>query len=73
MQLDREYTAWVAFNKPMRWLDASGEVAVFPGTSPNFQFVFTDLRAKGVALDAEIQDAIWNTQAGDAPDGYLNY
>jgi len=72
LQLDREYTFWLAFDKPMRWRE-DGEVTVLPG-QPGFKL---DLDAELKVGDADLSvipiGGQWLDVPGDAPGGYLRY
>lgn len=72
VQLDRDYTFWLAFDKPMRWRE-DGEVTVLPG-QPGFKL---DLDAELKVGDADLSvipvGGQWLDAPGDAPDGYLRY
>ncbi len=71
----REYRLWVAFNKPMRIRDASGEVVPYRGQTSGagvgtVTLELPDLPAENLTLAAA--DA-WLDAPGGAPDGYLHY
>jgi hypothetical protein len=69
------YRLWVAFNKPMRIRDSSGDVTPYAGQSPGaavgtVTFEVPSLDGAEVALGG---DAEWLGEPGGAPDGYLRY
>ncbi len=72
---DTDYQLWVAFNKPMRWRNASGDLSNFPGQShalsPNASL--EGLTTGGTAFDISLTGGTWLNTPGGAPDGYLNY
>lgn len=72
LQLGRDYTAWIAWDKPMRWR-TDGEVSVLPG-KPEFTLDFTaDALIGDTSLSAVRGEAKWLQQPGDAPAGYFRY
>jgi len=72
LQLDRDYTFWLAFDKPMRWRE-DGEVTVLPG-QPGSKLDLLAVLAVGGAEPSVIPgDADWLDNPGDAPNGYLRY
>lgn len=72
LQLERDYTVWVAWNKPMRWRN-NGEVTALPG-KPAFTLDFTaDASVGDSSLNAVRGNPQWLDQPGDAPGGYLQY
>jgi hypothetical protein len=72
LQLDRDYTFWLSFNKPMRWR-VDGLVAPFPGQSADTLEFDAQLWVGGAALDIQNGGAAWLNQPGGAPDGYQHY
>jgi len=72
LQLDRDYTFWLAFDKPMRWRE-DGEVTVLPG-QPGFKL---DLDAELKVGEADLSTipvgGKWLDVPGDAPEGYMRY
>ncbi len=69
----RQYTLWVAFNKPMRWRNSQGNIAVLPGQSPFRLPIGVGLRVDGQDLELTVSEPIWQREAGMAPNGYLDY
>ncbi len=68
-----QYSIWLAFDKPMRFVNAGGAVAEYPGQQTiNTQPVVT-LRAGGSALSTSFSAADWALAPGGAPSGYLDY
>jgi len=72
LMLDRDYIFWLAFDKPMRWLEG-GEVTVFPGQPARTLDLDVDLLVDGALVDTVLQDAGWATDGFDAPSGYQRY
>lgn len=72
LQLGREYSAWVAWNKPMRWRE-DGLVTPLPGKGSYTQNMERTAESTAGALTVELGDAQWLSQPGDAPGGYLRY
>lgn len=73
LQLDRDYRAWVAWNKPMRWR-ILGEIAPLPGQSVvNTQLLSRSVDSEAGDLTAEFGEASWLDLPGAAPTGYLRY
>ena len=73
----RAYRLWLAFDKPMRFRDAGGAIATYPGQSTT---PATGSAALEIGDDAETTVAIpvgngsvWLNVPGGAPDGYLRY
>ena len=72
LQLGRDYTFWLAFDKPMRWRE-DGEVTVLPGQPGSKLDLFTVLEVDGTEPSVIPGDADWLDNPGYAPDGYLRY
>jgi hypothetical protein len=72
LQLDRDYTFWLAFDKPMRWRE-DGEVTVLPGQPGSTLDLYSVLEVDGTEPSVIPGDAAWLDSPGDAPDGYLRY
>ena len=72
LQLDRDYTFWLAFDKPMRWRE-DGEVTVLPGQPGSTLDLYSALEVDGTEPSVIPGDAAWLDSPGDAPDGYLRY
>ena len=72
LQLDRNYTFWLAFDKPMRWRE-DGEVTVLPGQPGSKLDLFSVLEVGGTEPSVIPGDADWLDNPGDAPNGYLRY
>ncbi len=72
LQIERRYTLWLSFNKPMRWRE-DGEVVPFPGQPSNGLNLDASLLANNSPLTTIIEEADWLNQPGGAPDGYMNY
>jgi hypothetical protein len=72
LQLERDYTLWLAFDKPMRWRE-DGEVTVLPGQPGSTLNLDAELRVTDGALSAIPTLGRWLDDPGDSPDGYLRY
>jgi hypothetical protein len=72
LQLDRDYTAWVAWNKPMRWR-TDGEVTVLPGMPGGTLAMQRFAEPSSGSLTAELGEATWLASPGGAPGGFLKY
>ena len=74
---DTEYSIWVAYNKPMTWLDETGQSVPFNSqtqpSSPGFEL--EGIAASGDGFDAYYsgQFSDWLTEPGGASLGYLRY
>ncbi|CAN5120598.1 hypothetical protein BH24PSE2_BH24PSE2_15380 [soil metagenome] len=69
------YRLWLAFDKPMRFRNASGVVAAYPGqpTGPSTGSATLEL-GSGVEIAIPIGSGdAWLDTPGGAPDGYLQY
>lgn len=72
LQLDREYSAWVAWDKPMRWR-TDGTVTTLPG-QPAFTLGVTRATTVGENnLNSIFGDPRWLNIPGGAPGGYSKY
>ena len=72
-----EYRLWLAFNKPMRWRNAAGQIARHQGQAVDaatgtVRLEFPTLSGQNLDLDTS-NPALWLTQPGGAPFGYLRY
>jgi hypothetical protein len=72
LQLDRDYTFWLAFDKPMRWRE-DGEVTVLPGQPDSTLDVDAGLLVGTTDLSVIPVGGDWLDAPGDAPTGYLHY
>ena len=72
-----EYQLWVAYDKPMRWLDENDQILRFPNVPGTLQpaVKLEGLNASGEGfeqmLEAQVSD--WLTTPGGAGIGYLRY
>lgn len=69
----QKYQIWVAFNKPMRQRDASGNITALQGLPNSALDTSLALHLDDQALDISVGDMNWLEDAGLAPDGYLHY
>ena len=72
LQLERDYSLWMAFVKPMRWRE-NGEVSVLPGQPISTLGVQGITTVNGEDLTVILGQEQWLQMPGDAPDGYLQY
>jgi len=72
IQLERNYTAQITFDKPMRWRTDDG-VAILPGQPASTLDVDAGLIAGGITLSATIADARWLDAPAGAAEGYRHY
>jgi len=72
LQLEREYTFWLAYDKPMRWR-SDGEVTALPGQPLSTLDLSAGMFVDESELSVNVGERHWLDQPGDAPDGYLRY
>ena len=72
VQLDRNYTAWIAFDKPMRW-QSGGEAVVLPGQPASSLATETTVLAGATPLTAVTGSAHWLNTPGGAAAGYKSW
>lgn len=72
LELERSYRLWIAFSKPMRWLE-NGDIAPLPGQFSITNSIAMDLQVNGQSLEFEQGDFHFPLAAGGAPAGYLRY
>jgi hypothetical protein len=72
LQMDRAYTFWAAFDKPMRWRE-NGEVVPLPGQPGSRLDVDADLKVGETSLSVIPGEGGWLDDPGGAPVGYLKY
>ena len=72
MVLGRKYTFWLAFSKPMRWLE-DGEVTVFPGQLDETLDVDRQVFVGATPIDTILDDLGWADTPGGAPIGFMRY
>lgn len=74
---DHTYSLWVAYDKPMRWLNDLGEIANFPNLftalAPRFSVESKDVAGAGFRQTVEGQATDWLVNPGGPGQGYLNY
>ena len=72
VQLDRDYDAWIAWDKPMRWRE-DGDIAPLPGKPLSTLDVELGLSVADGELLSELGPVSWLAAPGDAPLGTLRY
>lgn len=69
----REYQAWLAFNKPMRWRNSQGQVVSYPGQNNQNLNLSLGISAGPNLLGIETLAVEWQNQPGVAPHAYRRY
>jgi len=72
LQLGREYSAWIAWDKPLRWRE-DGQVTTMPGQPPltlNFE---RNTLVGDSPLNSALGDEQWMDRPGGASAGYRRY
>lgn len=72
LRLDRDYRAWIAFTKPMRWR-VDGQPLDLPGAIGGSTLVTTHLQINGANLNLTRSNERWLGNPGDSPSGYRRY
>ncbi|TFG65637.1 MAG: hypothetical protein E4H28_03770 [Gemmatimonadales bacterium] len=72
LTFNREYTLWVAFDKPMLWRDDQGELTGLPGQN-NSGDLDLDVSVSGIPLPAQVITLDGAMQPGGSPRGYDQY
>ncbi|MDX1555689.1 MAG: M14 family zinc carboxypeptidase, partial [Xanthomonadales bacterium] len=72
LQLGRNYTFWVAYDRPMRWR-SGGTVVPFPGQPGSTLNVTGGTFVNGSQLSRTLSNQRWINTPGDAPNGYYRY
>jgi hypothetical protein len=72
IQLGRSYTAWIAFDKPMRWRNGD-KIAILPGQPAASLDVSTGAVIGGAALSTMATNAHWLDSQATATTGYDRY
>lgn len=72
LQAGRDYRAWAAWDKPMRWRE-NGEVTALPGKSSALLGVERTVSADSGEVTSQLGEPAWADTPGDAPGGYLRY
>ncbi len=73
VQLDREYTAWIAFDKPMRWMDESGAAVVLPGQPPISLDIQRDVLVGDMTLTSTFTNHRWLSELSEPNFAYQHY
>jgi len=73
-----QYQLWLAFNKPMRYLDGNGELGAYPNLTQvasqnKITFVGIDTNNNQIQQTLPINDSHWLNNAGGAPQGFSRY
>ncbi len=68
-----QYSLWLAFDKPMRFVDSTGAVAEYPGQAVMGTQPVATLTAGGNQLSANFVFDDWPLTPGGAPSGYARY
>ncbi|GAB4191687.1 MAG: hypothetical protein Tsb002_20630 [Wenzhouxiangellaceae bacterium] len=71
--IGQQYDLWIAFNKPMRWRDASGAVTTYPGQASSTLNFDLDILAGNNFINVEQDEPLWLNQPGGSPTGYQRY
>jgi hypothetical protein len=72
LRLGRDYQAWIAFDKPMRWR-VDGQPTSLPGAPAGSEAITTTLRVNGTVLNAEVSNQRWLDSPVESPAGYRRY
>jgi len=72
VQLGRDYLAWIAWDKPMRWRN-DGTVDHLPGQPDSTLDVHLSVHMDEHVLNSVIGDPQWLDRPGQSPDGYRRY
>jgi hypothetical protein len=67
------YRLWVAFNKPMRVRDSSGDVVPYAGQGTGAAVGPVTLEIPALVDEIALGGGTWLNAPGGAPDGYLRY
>ncbi len=73
----RSYSLWLAFNRPMRWRNGSGQVSNYPGQAtpafPTLSLQFTSIADPGFDQLITGDGGNWLQTPGSDGSGYLRY
>jgi hypothetical protein len=72
LRLDRDYRAWIAFSKPMRWR-VDGQPAGLPGAIGGSPVAAVNLQVNGANLTVNKSNERWLGDPGDSPSGFHRY
>src|SRR5690606_36646772 len=68
------YTAWVAFDKPMRWRNDAGVVTQYAGRTAQLDpSISLEVATSGANRAITLTGGEWLTDPDPWPDGYFNY
>ncbi len=72
LELGRNYTFWVAYDRPMRWR-SGGVVVPFPGQPTSSLNISGGLFLGDIQLTGNLTNQRWINTPGGAPNGYYRY
>jgi len=72
VQLGRDYIAWIAYNKPMRWRE-DGEVVPLPGQPGSTLDFEADVVVNEASLTTDVLTAEWQNMTPGGAAGYNRY
>jgi hypothetical protein len=72
LELGRDYTYWIAYDRPMRWR-ANGAVVPFPGQPGSTLNLSGGSFINGAQLTSILSNQRWINTPGEAPNGYYRY
>jgi hypothetical protein len=72
IELGKDYTFWVAYDRPMRWR-SDGLIVPFPGQPGSSLNISGGAFLGAVQLNSTLTNQRWNNLPGDAPNGYFRY
>jgi hypothetical protein len=72
LRLERDYQAWIAFDKPMRWR-IDGQVGNLPGSPAGNAVATLNLLINGTTLSMTQSNQRWLDSPADSPAGFKRY
>lgn len=73
LQLERDYTLWIAYDKPMRWRNGDGAVVPFPGMSTANLITSQRLAGDNGLLSMVTSNPRWIDQSANVGARFLHY
>lgn len=70
---DTPYQLDIDFNKPMRWIDSSGNIAPFPGQQSTDEDIRLTLRSGSRIFQIDVIDVNWPLSEAEFDSGYRAY